>query len=83
MVDGVLTGFKAIKTKGSVFMFNIPSEGWIALSIWFAVIIIPWVYSAVLIKKINDSGVERWGAKNPKKKSSTEETTPVDSEVKV
>ncbi len=82
MVDGVLTVFKTIKTKGSVFMFNIPSEGWIALCIWFAVFIIPWVYSAVLIKKINDSKVERWGAKNPKK-ISTEETIPVEREVKV
>ncbi|MEK4425120.1 hypothetical protein [Solibacillus sp. FSL K6-1523] len=58
-------------------MFNIPGEGWIALSIWFTVIIIPWVYSAFLIKKINDSGVERWGAKK------AENVTQVNSEVKV
>lgn len=63
-------------------MFNIPSEGWIALSIWFTVIIIPWVYSAILIKKINDSGLERWGAKKPKRVSVVE-VMEADSEVKL
>lgn len=51
-------------------MFNIPSEGWIALGIWMTVIITPWIYSLILIKKINDSGVERWGAKQVKPLSS-------------
>ncbi|MFC5588729.1 hypothetical protein ACFPRA_07515 [Sporosarcina soli] len=44
-------------------MFGIPGEGWIALSIWFGIIILPWTYSLYFIKRINDSGVERWGAK--------------------
>lgn len=46
-------------------MFGIPGEGWIALSIWFSVMIIPWTYSLYFIHKINKSGVERWGA-NPR-----------------
>lgn len=44
-------------------MFGIPAEGWIALGIWFSIIIIPWTYSLYFIWKINNSGVERWGAK--------------------
>jgi len=47
-------------------MFGIPSQGWVSLGIWGLVIIIPWVYSAFLIFKINQSGVERWGAKPSK-----------------
>lgn len=44
-------------------MFGILKEGWIALGIWFTVILIPWTYSLYFIYKINKSGVERWGAK--------------------
>lgn len=44
-------------------VLGIPSVGWIALGIWFAVNIIPWTYSTFFIHKINKSGVERWGAK--------------------
>lgn len=43
-------------------MFGIPSEGWVAVAIWLAVNIIPWAYSLYLMKRIDDSGVERWGA---------------------
>lgn len=50
-------------------MFNIPAEGWIALCIWFFVIIFPWIYSYFLIRNIDKSGVERWGASKPKTKS--------------
>ncbi|HZG72543.1 MAG TPA: hypothetical protein VEY51_13480 [Chondromyces sp.] len=48
---------------------SIPVTGWIALSIWLIVLLIPWTYSLYFIKKINDSGVERWGAKKPGKKT--------------
>ncbi|MGM9944136.1 MAG: hypothetical protein ACI33M_04285 [Lysinibacillus sp.] len=61
-------------------MFNIPSEGWIALGIWMTVIITPWLYSAFLIKRINDSGVERWGANKAKSSASQ---IKVEKEVKV
>jgi hypothetical protein len=45
---------------------GIPSLGWIAISIWLLVNIIPWTYSLYFVNKINKSGVERWGAKKPK-----------------
>jgi hypothetical protein len=48
-------------------LLGIPSAGWIAISIWLAVNIAPWIYSLIFVHKINESGVERWGAKNPKK----------------
>lgn len=54
-------------------MFGIPGEGWIALCIWFSVIIIPWTYSLYFIYKINQSGVERWGAKPKEVQSPLEE----------
>ncbi|MGE7918149.1 hypothetical protein ACQKM9_04255 [Viridibacillus sp. NPDC093762] len=58
------------KYKGSVTILGIPANGWVALSIWIAVIVLPWTYSLYFIKRINDSGVERWGAK-PKKVENT------------
>ena len=61
-------------------MFNIPAEGWIALGFWGFIIVIPWVYSVFLIRNIEKSGVERWGASKPKTKSNN---TPVESEVNV
>ena len=49
-------------------LLGIPLMGWKALSIWLAVIIVPWTYSLYFIWKINKSGVERWGAKPAKTK---------------
>jgi hypothetical protein len=46
-------------------LLGIPSSGWIAISIWLVVIIVPWTYSLFFVRKINNSGVERWGAKKP------------------
>lgn len=43
-------------------MLGIPFEGWIAVFIWLVVNLVPWTYAMFFIKKINDSGVERWGA---------------------
>ena len=58
-------------------MFGIPSDGWIALCIWLIVILIPWTYSLYFIKKINASGVERWGATKNK------ESLPIEEEAKI
>lgn len=44
-------------------LFGIPSIGWIAISIWLVVNLLPWTYSLYFIRKIDKSGVERWGAK--------------------
>jgi len=49
----------------SIFI-GIPSEGWIAILFWLVVNIIPWTYSLYFIRKIDKSGVIRWGAKNTK-----------------
>lgn len=51
---------------------GIPSVGWIAITIWLAVNILPWTYSMYFVKKINDSGVERWGATRTKDKAKGE-----------
>ncbi|MRG87575.1 hypothetical protein [Salinibacillus xinjiangensis] len=45
---------------------GIPSSGWIAIAIWLTVNVVPWIYSLFFVHKINQSGVERWGAKKPK-----------------
>jgi hypothetical protein len=45
---------------------GIPARGWIALSIWFAVLMVPWAYVLWFLNRIDRSGVGRWGAKNPK-----------------
>lgn len=50
-------------------VLGIPPIGWIAITIWLVVNIIPWTYSMFFVKKINNSGVERWGAKKSNSKS--------------
>lgn len=47
-------------------LLGIPLIGWKAISIWLVVILVPWTYSLYFIWKINQSGVERWGAKPAK-----------------
>jgi hypothetical protein len=44
-------------------LLGIPVEGWKALAVWFAVILLPWTYGLYFIRKIDRSGVERWGAR--------------------
>lgn len=45
---------------------GIPTEGWKALSIWLAVIVFPWTYSLYMLRRIDKSGVARWGSRYPK-----------------
>jgi hypothetical protein len=45
---------------------GVPIEGWKALAIWGLVLVVPWTYGFYFLFKIDQSGVARWGAKNPK-----------------
>ncbi|MGD8288192.1 MAG: hypothetical protein PVF90_04530 [Gemmatimonadota bacterium] len=45
---------------------GIPARGWIALSIWVLVLTIPWAYVLWFLRRIDRSGVARWGAKTGK-----------------
>jgi hypothetical protein len=42
---------------------GVPARGWIALSIWVLVMTVPWAYVLWFLKRIDRSGVARWGAK--------------------
>jgi hypothetical protein len=43
---------------------GVPARGWIALSIWVLVLTVPWTYVLWFLKRIDRSGVARWGAKS-------------------
>ena len=42
---------------------GIPTRGWIALSMWGLVLTVPWIYVLAFLRRIERSGVARWGAR--------------------
>jgi hypothetical protein len=43
-------------------LLGIPLEGWKALSVWLLVLVVPWTYALYMLRRIDRSGVKRWGA---------------------
>jgi hypothetical protein len=43
-------------------LLGIPIEGWKAISVWLLVMITPWTYTLYFLRRIDRSGVKRWGA---------------------
>lgn len=44
-------------------LLGVPIEGWTSIAIWLFVIAVPWTYGLYFLRRIDASGVERWGAK--------------------
>jgi len=53
-------------------LLGIPLEGWKAISVWLLVLIVPWTYTLYFLRRIDRSGVKRWGAAGDARKGGDE-----------